>query len=158
MNDIPELAQIAVPLEDGSWASAKIVRIVELIHDYDPHITVKWIPRDRRAPGDDAFQLFEERNGKEYAFMSVRDESEFDERVLKRIIDADNLLGNVQQKMEAHNEMLRDLERREREEKRAEAREFAAAVFGSPLNRYVHNGVRFDLPQLPTTKQRIIIP
>lgn len=152
-----DITQIAVPLEDGSWASAKVVRIIELIHDYDPAIVVKWIPRDRREPGDDAFQLFEVRNGKEFSFMSVRDESEFDERVLKRIADADNLLHNVQERMEAHNEMIRELHRRKKAEEFAQAQEFAAAVFKSPQNTYVHDGKRLDLPHQPTAKRPTII-
>lgn len=152
--DLASLADIAVPMSDGSWASAKVARIAELIEQYDPSLEVRWIPRDRRVPGDDAFQIVEHcPNGQVVVAFSVRDESQFDERVLKRIVAADNAITNVQDRMETQNAVLKELEDRRKEDAQAEARSLAAAVFQSPLNRYVHGGRRLDLPGAPDVKQ-----
>lgn len=148
------LADIAVSMSDGSWVSAKVARVAEMISEYDPSLEVRWIPRDRRVPGDDAFQIVEHcPNGQTVLAFSVRDESQFDERVLKRIIAADNAITNVQDRMDTENAVLRELDQRKKAEQAAEAAELAAAVFKSPLNRYVHNGLRFDLPGAPEAKQ-----
>jgi hypothetical protein len=148
---IPDLAEVAVPMSDGSWVSTKVARTAEIIADYDPNLEVRWIPRDRRNPGDDAFQIVQHcPDGAARVVMSVATEAEFDERVLERLWAADNAREDVQARLEAHNAAIRAMELKKQVEAAEEARDVAASVFASPLNRYVHNGLRYDLPERPT--------
>lgn len=147
----PDLAEIAVPMSDGSWVSTKVARTAEIIADYDPNLEIRWIPRDRRNPGDDAFQIVQHcSDGVARVVMSVPTEAEFDERVLQRLFLADNAKENVQARMEASNAAVKAMELKKQMEAADQAREVAAAVFSSPLNRYVHDGLRYDLPDRPT--------
>lgn len=150
---LADVADVAVPMSDGSWASPKVARIAEMITEYDPSLEVRWIPPGRRAPGDDAFQIVEHLpSGHNVVAFSVKDESLFDERVLKRIVAADNAITNVQDRIDTENAVVRELDHRTRQDALDEAREFTAAVIGSPLNKYVHNGKRMDLPGAPDAK------
>jgi len=147
MNGALDLAAVAVPMSDGSWVSAKVARVAEIIADYDPRLEVRWLPRDRRAPGDSAFQIVEHcANGAEVVAFSVATEAEFDERVLARIFAADNRRDNVLDRLEAHNAAVRAVELKKALEEQEEARDVAAAVFASPLHSYRHAGLRLDRP------------
>ena len=127
--DLPEVHT------DGSWWSANISRIVELIREYDPTLDVKYIPRDKREPGDSAFCITERlRDGREVVAFYVHDESEFDERVLTRVYAADNQKKDVQAAMEAHNNAIRAIERKRYEESLADAADKARFLWRTPLH------------------------
>jgi hypothetical protein len=144
---LDHLVDAAVPLEDGSFVSAKVARIAEIIHDMDPNLEVQWVPRDRREPDDDAFRIIERtRDGGRVVAFSVKSEAEFDERVIERIYLGDTHKHDVWSRTEAHNEAVKLVEAKKAREAKEAAREFAQAVFNSPLNTYVHNGIRFDRP------------
>ena len=128
---------VAVPMEDGSFVNEKVARIVELIREYDYRLDVEWIPTAARAPGDDAFRIIEHTpDGRKAVVMGVATEEEFDERVLARIYGADNKNWDVQERMEAHNKAVRDLQRKRREEIMEENNQMAAAILRSPKSTY----------------------
>lgn len=135
------IEQAGVALEDGSFVSAKAVRVVEIIRDYDPGLEVEWIPRQHRIPGDDAIRIVDTRaHGLARTIMSFRDEETFTQRdgawVLERLFLADGAKNDPVARMEAGNAALRALELKETLDLRAEGRELLTSALRSPLNRY----------------------
>lgn len=146
MQPDPDLfAKVAVPMDDGSWISARTAHVAEAIRDYDSRLDVKWVPADRRRKDEDAIIVTERTpDGREVVVLSVRDESGFDERVLERIYAADGTRGDVLARMEAHNRAVRELDRKAWEDARAAAQDVMASAVRSPLHTWRHNGKTFQ--------------
>lgn len=81
-------------LQDGFFVNQKVQNVVMAIQEYEPEIEVQWIPGAARfnEHGDPlpAFKIVHNDpvNGP-FTLFHVKDESEFDERVLMRIIQND---------------------------------------------------------------------
>jgi hypothetical protein len=136
MSMMPYL-DVAVPMEDGSFISERVARIVELIREYDYRLDVEWIPPAARREGDDAFRVIEHTaDGRKAVVMGIATEDEFDERVLARIYGADNKNWDVQERMEAANRAHREYQRKRREEIMEENNQMAAAILRSPKSTY----------------------
>ncbi len=144
------ITDMPVPHEDGSLISPAIDRTIEVIKDYDWHLDVKWVPRDRRAPGDAAFAITYSSTGNhdvpEYVVMYVDTEEDMckPNEVLDKLARADNRNGSVEQEMEAANRMVKERQRKQYEDAMAEQHELAAAIWKSPKARYRHNGVTYE--------------
>jgi hypothetical protein len=122
-----------VPAEDGSFISEKTARIAELIKDYDHRLELRWIPPNRRQPGEPEFAIIEKNdNGQEYVAFLIENEDYVDERLLGRIYAADN-------------KDIRDLIKKEQQEKDAMAADLALSMIKSPFHTYRHNGRKIDL-------------
>lgn len=140
-------ADMAVPLDDGSWVNAQVARVVEVLADYDPNLEVRWIPRERREEGDAAFAIVERcRDGGERVAFYVATEAEFDHRVLARVFAGDTAQTDVNARLEATNAAARALELKRELEERDNHREFAASVLASPLHSYRHAGLDWAKP------------
>ena len=75
---------------DGQFVSSEVHRVVQAIKDYEPAIDVQWLPVGAREPGQPAFKVTYAPVGEEpFILFYVKDESEFDMRVLQRIIAND---------------------------------------------------------------------
>lgn len=132
---------VAVPMDDGSFISEKVARTAELIKEYDYRLSVEWIPRANRGEEDDALRVIQHQSdGTKYVVLSVHSEDDFDQRVLARIIEGDNVHGDVQKRMEAHNEATMTYQRRLREEAQDEKNALAASILRSPKSTYKHGG------------------
>lgn len=157
-HEVDYFASIAEPLEDGSWINSNIARIVEIINDYDPELEVRWIPRDKRSPEDDVFQIVDKRINK--VAFSVKDEKSFNITVLDRIFQADmsktfgRPLTRLEQ-LDTHNNAVKLLDQKRRIDEAEEKRDLVAHIVGSPLNAYSHNGYRFDLHPSNQPKKEI---
>lgn len=158
--DIDTFAQAAIPLDDGSWVAAKVVRTAEIIKDFFPNLEVRWLPKDKRAIDSDAFMIVEKcADGAELVAFTVRDESEFDERILERIIRADitkqkNGPTGILEDIDAHNASVKLMQAKQKQDALDEVKELSTSILGSPLNRYQHDGYRYDLPEhLQPTKE-----
>jgi hypothetical protein len=135
-----------VPAVDGSWINEKTARIAELIQEYDRRLELRWIPEDRRKPGDAHFAIIEKNdNGQEYVAFLIQDESFVDERLLARIYAADNKDKNVGHELEIHNKAVRDYQRKVREDEVAMMNDLALSMIKSPKHTYRHNGRKIDL-------------
>ena len=143
------VANLPVPHEDGSMISPAIDRTIEVIQNYDWHLCVKWVPRDRRAPGDAAFAIMYSQTGNfdapDYIVMYVETEEDMvnSDEVLRRLTGADNRNGSVEQATEAANRLVRERQQQQYEDAIAEANELAAAIWKSPKSTYKHNGVKY---------------
>lgn len=138
-------AEAAVPLSDGSLVPAKVVRIVELVREYDHRLDVEWIPRDRRGADDPQFAIIERTpDGRKHIVFYVQDESQFDERVLARIYEADaQRHGNILSKIDAHNQAVKADRERQMADRRAEYIDFIGTAIRSPLHNFRHNGKNY---------------
>jgi hypothetical protein len=139
---------VAVPHDDGSFISERISRVVELIRDYDYTLDVEWIPPSVRGEND-AFRIIQHKpDGTKYVVMGVRSEEDFDERILARLYEGDNKNGDVQQRMEANNQAIRDYKRKVLEEIQDEQNQMAASVLRSPKSIYRIGNTEFrDIPR-----------
>lgn len=161
MPNVDIFAQMAEPLSDGTWVNSRIARLVEIIQDYDPMLEVRWIPRDKRSPEDDVFQIVDTRINR--VAFSVKDEASFDESVLTRIMTADiskakNRPLTLMEEIEAKNAAVKLLQYKERMEETEERNEKVETILRSPLNAYKHDGYRFDLPPQDQPKKTIFVP
>ena len=135
-----------VPADDGSWINEDVARIAELIEEYDHRLELRWIRPDQRQFGEPEFAIIEKNDdGREYVAFLIQDESYVNAGLLARIYAADNADKNVNEISIASNKAVRDLERKEREDKTAEATDIAFHMLKSPLHTYRHNGKKIDL-------------
>lgn len=145
MFDDNMVANLPVPHEDGSFISAKVSRMVELIRDYDHNVDVRWIRPNERAHDDPAFALVgRQPDGREYVIFYVKDESEFDERVLSRLIQMDaSKNGNMLSEMDAHNAAVRAAQQKLYKEQLEDSKDLAYHILKSKKHKYKHNGVEY---------------
>jgi hypothetical protein len=126
--------------------SPAIDRVIEVVKEYDWHLDVKWVPRDRRAPGDAAFAITYSKTGNhdapDYVVMYVDTEEEMcrPNFVLEKLARADNRNGSVEQAVEAANRLVREAKQKKYEDELAEANDLAMHIWKSPKARYRHNG------------------
>lgn len=146
MFDDQLVANLPVPHEDGSFVSAKVSRIAELIRDYDHHIDVRWIRPADRAPDEPAFALvYVNTDGSEYVIFYVQDEEAWDEGVLARLYEIDaEKQGSIIDKVDAMNAAARKVQEATYQEQMEEAKDFAYSVLHSKKHRYKHNGVVYE--------------
>lgn len=135
------IEQAGVACTDGSFVSAKAMRVVEVIRDYDPGLEVEWIPRERRIDGDDAIRIVDpRRHGFARIVMSFRDEAEFTAQdgtlTLERLFLADGSKGDVMSRVQAHNAAEKVLRLKKAMDEREEGLDVARHALRSPLNTY----------------------
>jgi hypothetical protein len=137
---------LPVPHDDGSFVSARVSRIAELVRDYDRHIDVRWIRPSDRDPGEPAFALvYSHDDGSEYVIFYIQDEDAFDEGVLARLYEIDaEKQGNILNKVDAMNEAVRKTQEATYREQMEEAKDLAYSILHSKKNRYKHNGVIYE--------------
>jgi len=132
----PQNSHIVV---DGQFVSAKVERIVQAIHDYEPELEVKWIPPNARTEGESAFAIIHNAPGNApYVLMYVKTEEEFDERVLQRIIYNDQRNTGQQEwsELSAWEEAQKRIQKQAYLDLLEEANDVAFHVLRSPLNTY----------------------
>jgi hypothetical protein len=130
-----------VPCDDGSFISAKAMRVVEIIRDYDENLDVEWIPRERRLPGDNAIRVVDNRvGGLARVVLSFRDEAEFiledGADVLERLFLADWTRGDPIARMDARNAAAKALELHRALERVEETKDIGRHALASPKHRY----------------------
>jgi hypothetical protein len=139
------LDNLPVPHEDGSFISAKVSRIAETIADYDHNVEVRWIPPARRGIDEPAFAIVSAIPGQaEYVIFYVQDESEFDGRVLERLIQMDAAKhGNILSELDARNAAVKAIQSNLHKERLEESKDLAYHILKSKKHSYKHNGVEY---------------
>lgn len=140
------LDSAGVPLEGGGMVSARTMRIVEIVRDYDSALEWEWIPREHRLPGDDPIRLVDPRaHGLGRVVMSFASEDDVDERVLERLFLADGRKHDVLAQLDARNAAARVVAAKRELDRRGEGLDLMRHALRSPLGRYSYvdaNGVR----------------
>lgn len=123
---------------DGRLVSAKVERIVQAIQDYEPELEVQWIPPEAREQGQAAFAIIHRPVGKPaYVCFYVKDEDEFDERVLAKIIYNDQRNGARQMsELEAAEKTWKLLEHQKWLDELEQANDVARFAFRTKLNKF----------------------
>lgn len=127
---------------DGQFVSAKVEQIIRSIKDYEPELEVKWLPPRARREGEAAFAIVHNPPGSaSYILFYVKDEADFDERVLYRIIYNDQRRTGSQQysELEAWEQANKVLADRRQQDMIDEANDMAYHVLKSNKNTYVVN-------------------
>jgi predicted Zn-dependent protease len=140
------LDALPVPHEDGSFISAKVSRIAEVVQDYDHNVQVRWTPPAQRVFGDPAFAIVSAIPGQaEYVIFYVQDESEFDGRVLERLISLDaEKTGNALSALDARNAAVKAIQGNIHKERLEESKDLAYHILKSKKHIYRHDGVVYE--------------
>lgn len=132
--------------DDGRFISAKVSRIVELVREYDNRLDVKWVPPDLRGADDPAFAITERlRDGSEVVAFYVQDESEFDERILQRIILGDNAHHSVEARINAENAAAAAVAEKRRRDEVLDYADLARSMIVTGKHTYRHDGKVYRL-------------
>jgi hypothetical protein len=134
-----KILSIAEPEIIVSEAHERIARIVK---DYSPDLDLVFIPPNKREPGDIPFAVTHRSDGRP-PYVVLTSET-CDETIIERLILADNNVGNVLTRLDAHNLAVELVEARRLEDQHAEAADLAWHIMKSPLNVYKHNGVKYQ--------------
>lgn len=131
-----------IPTDDGRWVSEHYERLARVIQDYDQSLALSWIPPDRRTREDkEPYAVIDTRTNTVVLFAS---ELEQPESILGRLFCADNLNGNVLDKLESHNAAIELMKLKEWEDELEDLADKALFMKQSPLHTLRFNGKKFD--------------
>lgn len=147
---------------DGRFVSEKIHRIVQAIKDYEPNIDVQWLAPDQRYDKVNdvtlpAFQVIYNRpDGLTETLFYVKDEGDFNERVLQRIIYNDQRNVDVKwSELTAWEEAQKRIAKQAKIDEMEEAQDIAEHILKTHLNTYtvtpglvVKEGIPFNAAHL----------
>jgi hypothetical protein len=130
-----DLSHIVV---EGQFVSAKVSRIVQAIREYSDELEVQWVPPTAREEGVAAYKIrHNPPGGMSYTLFHVKNDEDFDERVLARIIANDQRTRPVQlSELEAWEEAQRRCKHQEFLDALEEANDKAAFALRTPLHTY----------------------
>jgi hypothetical protein len=132
--------------ETGHLLSAEMLRIAEILQDYNPTLDLVWIPpEDRRVDDTElpfAVRCTPSNGAKPYIVFQLR-EDEVDHRVLERVFEADTSRNDVLSMLERREAALRLVEMKRKMDEAEERKEFVKSVFSSRKSVYKHNGVEY---------------
>jgi hypothetical protein len=144
------------------FVSEKIERIVLAIKDYEPNLEVKWLPPEARRDRQTdtilpAFEIvYHAPDGQSQTLFYVKDETEFDERVLHRIIVNDQRNGKVNwSEFTAWEETQKRIGKQAYLDMMEEAEDLAEHILRTHLNTYkvtpnliIKEGIPFNAAHL----------
>jgi hypothetical protein len=147
---------------DGVFVSEKIERIVLAIKDYEPALEVKWLPPQARFDKQNgvtlpAFEIvYHAPDGLDQTLFYVKDEGDFDERVLQRIIFNDQRKSNTSwTELTAWEETQKRIARQAYLDEMEEAEDLAKHIIATHLNTYrvtpglvIKDGIPFNAADL----------
>jgi hypothetical protein len=94
----------AILTDQGYFVSEKMLRLNEIIQDYDPYLVLEWIPPDKRVATDGPpYRLIHTPPAKPaYVVMHITEiEANNPENILARLLAGDNWNKNVLKTIEA---------------------------------------------------------
>lgn len=129
----------------NGFISEKHQRIAEIINDYEPNLSLVWIPYGDRIPEDrdKEFAVLHNAPGREPYIVFYCKEYEVDERLLAKLWAADNNVSNVLNTLEIHNAAIEAVKLKEKMDAEQERAELAESIWKSPKSVYKHNGVKY---------------
>lgn len=128
----------------GEFVNTSHARVAEIINDYDPTLSLAWIPKANRGPEDvlPYALIHSPVGGQEYVMTTLR-EDQID-NLLERVLRMDMANTNPLADIEAHNSALELINAKKHEDEAAERAELTASIIRSPKNTYKHNGVKYQ--------------
>lgn len=132
------------PLVDGYWVSEQFAQIAEVIHDYDSHMELAWIPPEQRTDKTPPYAVMETNGEGKRTLVFTIEEMDLNHTVLARLFRGDTHKNNVLANIEADEIARKALEMKKEMEKAEERQDLIASIAGSPLHTYHHNGKKFQ--------------
>lgn len=132
-----------LPTGEGHFVSEKQRRIAAIINDIYPYIELQWIPPNDRGPNDYAFRAVDATPGRP-PYVAVL-AHECDERILAKLIQADNTKRDVLNYLDCHNAAIELYEDKKRKEERMEMYEMAYTILRSRKEHFRHKGFNFGV-------------
>lgn len=136
---------VYVPTETGHWVNENYARLSEIITDYDPSISLAWIPPENRTVFDAkpyAVIHLNPTTGQRYPlFLLSEEEIEKTETVLARIFNGDLKNNNDPlARLEAEERAKKLMDYKTKMEEAEERQDFIKSVVGSNKHSFKHNG------------------
>lgn len=131
---------------EHGFLSVKHQRIAEIINEYDPDLSLSWIPPNQRELGDAGKEfavVHVGKDGRPYVAMFVP-EDEVDERLIAKLWASDERNGNVLNKLDAMNAAVQAVKLKEQMDVEEERADLARHIWNSPKTRYKHDGVVYE--------------
>jgi len=127
--------------EADALISDKLIRVSEIINDYDPGLFIAPLPDDMRAsnPGKSHALVHEQGDGLTYVIRLLAEE-EIDESLLVWLFTHDNEKASVIDRIDAMDAAQRALKLKVAMDEREEAKEIGQTILNSPKHTYRHNG------------------
>ncbi len=145
-------------ITEGQLVSDRVQRIVAAIQEYEPEIEVQWIPdRQAASEGKPQFKIVHHQpDGFDFTLFHVKNEEDFDETVLLRIVENDQRRGEVSlDKYEAWEKTKKLIERQVYYDQMEQAQDIAAHVLATNKNTYtvskdltIKEGIPFNANKL----------
>jgi hypothetical protein len=132
-----------LPTGEGHFVSEKQRRIAELIKEVYPYTELQWIPPNERGPDEFAFRVVDVTPGRR-PYVAVL-AHECDERLLAKLIQADNTKRDVLNYLDCHNAAVELYEAKKRKEERMELHEMAYTILRSRKEHFRHKGFNFGV-------------
>jgi hypothetical protein len=136
---------IAVPTDDGQWVSQSHMRIAEIIRDYEPTLSLVWIPIDQRSEADRGREfavIHSPIGGPVYTVLHCSAD-EVDHRLLARLFNGDLAKNNVLNWLDSIEEAKAIIKAKQDAELAEERQEIVRSIIKSPKSVYKHNGVKY---------------
>lgn len=139
LNDLG--VDVYVPV-DGQFVSQEHLHIAEILNDYEPTLSLAWIPSDKRAPGEQPFAVVHRPlGGPEYVVFYA---DQCDHRILQRVFSMDSSKTNVLSNLESNNAALELIKQKKQMEDMEEANALRESILTSPQSKYKHDGVVYQ--------------
>lgn len=119
---------------DGEWVNEHFARLAEIIQEYDPALTLQWIPpgqRDEEADRKNPYRIFDTRSNAVVMFASELDTPQ---DVLARLWGADNTKNDVLGNLDANNAAAEAFRLKERMDEDDLRKDFVAFLVGTKKN------------------------
>lgn len=145
----------------GQLVSERVQRIVMAIQEYEPEIEVQWIPdRQADAEGTPQFKIVHHQpDGHDFILFHVKNEEEFDERVLLRIIQNDQRNTQVTlSEFEAWEQAQKLIEKQVYLDMMEEAADITAHALATHKNTYKVNNDLTIKEGIPFNANRLADP
>lgn len=133
-------------LEGDHFVSEKQRRTAEVLSDFYPHLQLQFIPPQERRSEDDRnnnFRVVDCSPGRQPYVVCFAEEA--DERLLAKVIQADNTRRDVSNYLDAHNAATEIMMAKQHEEDRQELHEFMYAALRHRKYNYMHAGINWGM-------------
>jgi hypothetical protein len=139
---VGDMSSIVYNADAGRFIDSNQNRIAQLIQEYNPQLSLGWIPPEHRKESNlpEFAVLCTPEPGREPYVVFYVKESEMDSRVLARIYLSDRKNGDPVARMESTEAAVKALKEREFQDEMAEAHDMAYHILKSRKNWYKHNG------------------
>lgn len=126
-----------IPTETGHWVSEKFLHLSEILQDYDPNLSLRWIPTDKRTRQDGKpYVIVYHNKGKDHAVRYVS-ELEDPANVLAQLWMDDSQKNDINAILDARERARRAFELKKELDEREAQQDYAAFLVKPNGKNYV---------------------